>query len=139
MSSFRVSNTFLSWATNTGSRRGLFNFAQSALPLLLESVDSSPHPPSLIVTGATASLRGGVNFLDFAAGKFAKRAITQSLSREFGPKGVHVAHAIIDGVIDIPRTAALKSRINGGAPDGVISPDAVSDSCKEASLWRSKM
>lgn len=57
---------------------GLFNFAQATLPLLLASVDSSPHPPTLLVTGATASLRGGVKFADFAAGKFAKRAITQS-------------------------------------------------------------
>lgn len=57
---------------------GLFNFAQATLPLLLASVDSSPYPPTLLVTGATASLRGGVKFADFAAGKFAKRALTQS-------------------------------------------------------------
>lgn len=57
---------------------GLFHFAQASLPLLLASVDKSPHPPTLLVTGATASLRGGVKFADFAAGKFAKRAITQS-------------------------------------------------------------
>lgn len=107
-------------------RHGLFNFAQSILPLLLDSVDSSPHPPSLIVTGATASLRGSVKFADFAAGKFAVRAITQSLAREFGPKGVHVSHAIIDGGIDIPRLADHKSKFNNGLPDGMLSPDAVS-------------
>lgn len=109
------------------NRHGLFNFAQATLPLLLESVDASPpYPPTLLVTGATASLRGGVKFADFAAGKFAKRAITQSLAREFGPKGVHVAHIIIDGGIDIPRLAEYKGRFNGGAPDGMLSPDAVS-------------
>lgn len=105
---------------------GLFLFAQSTLPLLLESVDSSPHPPSLIVTGATASIRGSAKFANFAAGKFAARAITQSLAREFGPRGVHVAHAIIDGGIDIPRLAEYKHKFNNGAPDGLISPDSVS-------------
>lgn len=67
-------------------RGGLFNFAQSSIPLLLESVDDAPHPPTLIVTGATASLKGSARFATFAAGKFAKRAIAQSLAREFGPK-----------------------------------------------------
>ena len=60
----------------------------------------------------------------FASGKFALRATGQSLAREFGPKGVHVAHAIIDGVIDIPRTHSWP--VNGGAPDGKINSDAVS-------------
>jgi len=103
---------------------GFFLFAQATLPLLLESVESSPHPPSLIITGATASLRGSATMSSFASGKFALRATGQSLAREFGPKGVHVAHAIIDGVIDIPRTKEWP--INGGVPDGKISPDAVS-------------
>lgn len=40
----------------------------------------------------------------FAAGKFALRALSTSIAKEFGPQGVHVAHAVIDGVIDIPRT-----------------------------------
>jgi len=105
---------------------GFFLFAQATLPLLLESVESSPHPPSLIVTGATASLRGSATMSSFASGKFAKRATAQSLAREFGPKGVHVAHAIIDGVIDIPRTREWP--VNGGVPDGKIDPDAIADS-----------
>ncbi len=60
----------------------------------------------------------------FASGKFAMRATAQSLAREFGPKGVHVAHAIIDGVIDIPRTKDWP--VNGGVEDGKISSEAVS-------------
>lgn len=60
----------------------------------------------------------------FASGKFALRATGQSLAREFGPKGVHVAHVIVDGVIDIPRTKEWPA--NGGAPDGKISSEAVS-------------
>jgi NAD(P)-dependent dehydrogenase (short-subunit alcohol dehydrogenase family) len=88
-------------------------------------VADSPNPPSLIITGATASVRGSAYFGSFAAGKFALRALGQSLAREFGPRGVHVAHAIIDGVIDIPRTREYN--VNNGAEDGKIQPDAVSD------------
>lgn len=51
---------------------------------------------SLIFTGATAALRGGAKLGTFAAGKFALRALTQSLAREFHPQGIHVAHVIID-------------------------------------------
>jgi len=59
----------------------------------------------------------------FASGKFALRALSQSLAREFGPKGVHVSHAIIDGVIDIPRT---KEWLKDAGPDAKISTDGVS-------------
>jgi hypothetical protein len=66
----------------------------------------------------------------------ARRALTQSLAREFGPKGVHVAHAIIDGVIDIPRTKSYTT-VNGGVEDGKISPDAVSSCLSQITLLRS--
>ncbi|OOF90006.1 hypothetical protein ASPCADRAFT_212311, partial [Aspergillus carbonarius ITEM 5010] len=85
--------------------KGAFNFAQAVLPLFpTDTNTSTQHPPTLIFTGATASLKGSANFASFAAGKFALRALAQSLAREFGPKGIHVSHVIIDGVIDIPRT-----------------------------------
>ncbi|KAK2001270.1 short chain dehydrogenase [Colletotrichum falcatum] len=105
--------------------KGFFTFAQKTLPLLLESVPESPHPPSLIITGATASIKGSALFGSFAAGKFALRALGQSLAREFGPKGVHVSHATIDGVIDTPRSKDWA--INNGAEDGKISPDAIAE------------
>jgi NAD(P)-dependent dehydrogenase (short-subunit alcohol dehydrogenase family) len=54
---------------------------------------------TIIFTGATAAMRGGVNFAAFAMGKFGLRALAQSMARELGPKGVHVAHTIIDGGI----------------------------------------
>jgi len=54
---------------------------------------------SILFTGATASLRGGANFVNLAVGKFGLRAVAQSMARELGPKGVHVAHVIIDGQI----------------------------------------
>ena len=90
---------------------------------MLEAVEASKNPPTLVVTGATASLRGSARMSVFAAGKFAQRALTQSLAREFGPKGVHVALAIIDGGIDTPWGKSFV--MNGGVADGKISPDAV--------------
>ncbi|KAI0191863.1 NAD(P)-binding protein [Astrocystis sublimbata] len=106
--------------------RGFFNFAQKTLPLLEAAVSSSPHPPSLIVTGATASVKGSARFATFAAGKWGVRALAQSLAREYGPKGVHVAHAVIDGVITGPRTEGY-TNVNGGAADGKISADSIAE------------
>lgn len=110
------------WESNS---KGLFLFAQAALPLLLDSVSTSPYPPTLIITGATASVRGSALCAAFAQGKFAQRAVGQSLAREFGPQGVHIAHAIIDGVIDIPKTKDYK--VNGGVEDGKIKPEAIAE------------
>ncbi|KAI1656573.1 NAD(P)-binding protein [Daldinia decipiens] len=109
-----------------GNARGLFNFAQKTLPLLLDAVPESEHPPTLLITGATASIRGSYLFSTMAASMFARRALGQSLAREFGPKGVHVAHAIVDGVIDIPRTSHYSP--NNGAEDGKIRADAIAES-----------
>lgn len=64
---------------------------------------------TIIFTGATASLRGSTNFGGFAASKFALRALAQSMAREFSPKGVHVAHVIIDGEINTPGQVQSKS------------------------------
>ncbi|KAJ5746244.1 Short-chain dehydrogenase/reductase SDR [Penicillium odoratum] len=107
-----------------GQAKGGFNFAKRALPLLLNAKASAAHPPTLIFTGATASVRGSPNFAAFAAGKFALRALAQSLAREFGPQGIHVSHAIIDGVIDIPRTKAWVFEHE----DAKLNPDAIADS-----------
>ena len=76
----------------------------------------------MIFTGATASLEGSAALSAFASGKFALRALAQSLAREFGPQGVHVSHVIIDGVIDIPRTKEWTFEHE----DAKLDPDAVS-------------
>ena len=83
---------------------------------------------TIIFTGATASLRGGSGFSAFAGAKFALRALAQSMARELGPKGIHVAHSIIDGAIDtawiaenFPQRYALKDR------DGILNPDHIAD------------
>ena len=77
---------------------------------------------TILFTGATASLRGGANFHNLAVPKFGLRALAQSMAREFGPRGVHVAHVIIDGQILSERYADLaKER----PEDGLLAPDAI--------------
>ena len=83
---------------------------------------------SIFFTGATASMRGGSGFAAFSSAKFALRAVSQSMARELGPQGIHVAHFIIDGAIDtafikenFPDTYALKEK------DGILQPDAIAD------------
>lgn len=102
--------------------KGGFNFAKYSLPLLLQGRALSPYSPTLIFTGATASLKGSAGFAAFSSGKFALRALAQSLAREFGPQGLHVSHTVIDGVIDVPR---MKNRVFD-IEDAKLSPDAVS-------------
>ncbi|MFL1483610.1 SDR family oxidoreductase [Marinobacter sp. LN3S78] len=83
---------------------------------------------TIIFTGATASLRGGSGFSAFAGAKFALRALAQSMARELGPQGIHVAHSIIDGAIDtdfirdnFPDRYALKGQ------DGILNPDHIAE------------
>lgn len=70
----------------------------------------------IFFTGATASMRGGVGYSAFAGGKFALRALAQSMARELGPQGIHVAHLVIDSGVD---TAFVRERIvaRGKDPD----------------------
>lgn len=56
---------------------------------------------TILFTGATASLRGSAHFAPFAIAKFGLRALAQSMARELGPKGIHVAHVVIDGQIGV--------------------------------------
>ncbi|HET8726400.1 MAG TPA: SDR family NAD(P)-dependent oxidoreductase [Alphaproteobacteria bacterium] len=58
---------------------------------------------TILFTGATASLRGGARFANLAVPKFGLRALAQSMARELGPQGIHVAHVVIDGQIATPR------------------------------------
>ncbi len=88
------------WASMVQSA---FLLAQSTLPAML------PEGGTFIVSGATASLRGGARFSAFASAKFALRGLTQSLAREYQPQGIHVCHAILDGIIDTDRSRKLHS------------------------------
>ena len=84
---------------------------------------------SIFFTGATASMRGSSGFSAFAGAKHGLRALAQSMARELGPKGIHVAQIIIDGAIDtefirdnFPQRYALKER------DGIVDPEAIAES-----------
>ncbi|HZF25513.1 MAG TPA: SDR family NAD(P)-dependent oxidoreductase [Steroidobacteraceae bacterium] len=79
---------------------------------------------TILFTGATASLRGAAGFANLASPKFALRAVAQSLARELGPKGIHVAHAIIDGQIHSRRYAHLADE---RGPDSLLDPTAIAE------------
>jgi NAD(P)-dependent dehydrogenase (short-subunit alcohol dehydrogenase family) len=83
---------------------------------------------TLLFTGATASLRGGVGFAAFAGGKAALRALAQSMARELGPKGLHVAHVIIDGLIDTAFAREhFAQRIAAVGPEGILNPEHIAE------------
>ncbi len=83
---------------------------------------------SIIFTGATASLRGKPPFTAFASAKAALRSLAQSMAREFGPSGIHVAHVVIDGGIDGEKlnSAVPQLKEQRGA-DGLLNIDAIAD------------
>jgi NAD(P)-dependent dehydrogenase (short-subunit alcohol dehydrogenase family) len=117
------------WRTNV---LGGFIFARAALSLLLDTSEAATGTVaerSLIFTGATASLRGRPPFAAFAAAKAGLRSLGQSLAREFGPRGVHVAHVVIDGGIDGERLrSAAPQRVESAGPGGLLQPDAIAES-----------
>jgi short-subunit dehydrogenase len=83
---------------------------------------------TILFTGATASLRGSANFAAFAGAKHALRALAQSMARELGPRGIHVAHVVVDGAIDtafirenFPERYALKEK------DGILAPEHIAE------------
>jgi NAD(P)-dependent dehydrogenase (short-subunit alcohol dehydrogenase family) len=80
---------------------------------------------SILFTGATASLRGGARFANLACPKFALRALAQSMARELGPRGVHVAHVIIDGQISRPGPDGANAP---NTPDAQLEPSAIAES-----------
>jgi NAD(P)-dependent dehydrogenase (short-subunit alcohol dehydrogenase family) len=83
---------------------------------------------TILFTGASASLRGRAGFAAFSGAKHALRALAQSMAKELGPQGIHVAHVVIDGAIDtewirqnFPQRAALKEQ------DGILDPEAIAE------------
>jgi len=98
---------------------GAVNFSQNVLRSF-ENLKDNKHPPSLIFTGATASVKSNARSSAFATSKFALRALAFSLAKEFGPKQIHIAHVVVDGVIDIPKTKEYKVAAK-------LSPDDMAD------------
>jgi NAD(P)-dependent dehydrogenase (short-subunit alcohol dehydrogenase family) len=102
---------------------GGFVFSRAALQALLPQQQGT-----LLITGATASLRGKPPFAAFAAAKAALRSLSQTFAREFGPKGIHVAHVVIDGGIDGERLRNnAPERVKAAGEDGLLSPDAIAE------------
>jgi NAD(P)-dependent dehydrogenase (short-subunit alcohol dehydrogenase family) len=105
---------------------GFLNGREAARRMVARAGDG--HKGTIIFTGATASLRGSANFAAFAGAKHALRALAQSMARELGPRGIHVAHVIVDAAIDtafvrenFPERYALKER------DGIVDPDHIAE------------
>ena len=105
------------WRTCTLSA---FLCAKAALPALLETGGS------LLFTGASASMRGRPGFAHFGAAKAALRNLAQSLAKDFGPRGVHVGHVVVDGVINGEMVQNfLSDYLDHLGEDGSLEPDAI--------------
>jgi len=80
---------------------------------------------TIIFTGATSAVRGRGGALGFSAAKFAVRGMAESMARELGPEGIHVAHVVIDGQIETPEVRELQPDRD---EDEYLDPDAIADS-----------
>ena len=92
---------------------------------------------TILFSGATSAVRGRAGAIAFSSAKFAMRGLASSLAREVGPNGIHVAHVIIDGVIDTP---SLRERYELQQDDPLLVPDAIADTYwalvqQERSAW----
>jgi NAD(P)-dependent dehydrogenase (short-subunit alcohol dehydrogenase family) len=111
---------------------GAFLCAREAVPDMLKRAAGA-----IIFTGATSSVRGRGGAIAFSSAKFAVRGLAQSLAVELWPKGVHVAHVIIDGVIDTPK---VRQTYEPSAKEPLLKPEAIADSYwnliqQERSAW----
>ncbi len=118
-----------SWKVNCF---GAFLAVQQVLPAMVERGGGT-----ILLTGATASVRGSAKFAGLAVGKFGLRALSQSLAREFGPQGIHVAHIMIDGQINTPRVQAI---MPDRQKQTLLAPEAIAETYwqlhrQEATAW----
>ena len=97
---------------------GGFLVAQAAVKRMLPCKEGA-----LLFTGASASVKGYAQSAAFAMGKFALRGLAQSLARELGPQGIHVAHFIIDGGI-----RSARRPVEADKPDALLDPNAIAQS-----------
>lgn len=104
------------WQVNC---HGAFLAAREVLPAMLAA-----GAGTILCTGATAARRGGACSAGLAVGKFGLRALAQSMAREFGPRGIHVAHVVIDGQIGTP---AAQEREPERAADTLLEPAAIAE------------
>ena len=96
---------------------------------------------TIIFTGATSATRGGAEFAAFAAAKAGLRSIAQSMARSLGPRGIHVCHVVVDGVIDMPAIHERFPDLVANLPEGgMLNTDAIAETyyalhCQDRSAW----
>ncbi len=98
---------------------GAFLGAHEVIPAML-----SLGRGTILLTGATAALRGSANYSCLSVGKFGLRALGESLARELHPRGIHVAHIILDGAIATPRARAM---FPGRPTHTLLDPDSIAE------------
>src|SRR5258707_9098229 len=99
---------------------GAFLCAREAVPDMLKR-----QRGAILFTGATSSVRGRGGAVAFSSAKFAMRGLAESLAVELWPRGIHVAHVVIDGVIDTPK---VRRRYKPSAREPLLKPEAIADS-----------
>jgi NAD(P)-dependent dehydrogenase (short-subunit alcohol dehydrogenase family) len=112
-----------SWKVNCF---GAFLAVQQVLPAMVERGRGT-----ILLTGATAAVKGSAKFAALAVGKFGLRALAQSLAREFSPQGIHVAHIIIDGMINTQRVRAMASEAEEHT---LLAPEAFAQHLRSRSV-----
>ena len=98
---------------------GLLYLAREAAPDMIKAGKGT-----ILVTGNTSAVRGKANFSGFAPTKAAQRILAESIARDLGPRGIHVAYVLIDAVIDVPR---MRERFRGEPDEFFIKPSAIAD------------
>ncbi len=121
------------WRVNV---QGLVAATKAALPQLRQH-----NIASIVVTSASAATRGRANTAPFASAKAAQRSLAQSLARQLGPEGIHVANVVIDGIVDLPRT---RERLADKPDDFFVKPSAFADAVwtlchQDPSAWTSEL
>jgi NAD(P)-dependent dehydrogenase (short-subunit alcohol dehydrogenase family) len=98
---------------------GLLYLAREVAPDMIKAGNGA-----ILVTGNTSSIRGKANFAGFAPTKAAQRILSESIARDLGPRGIHVAYILIDAVIDVPR---MRERLADAPDEFFIKPSAIAD------------
>jgi NAD(P)-dependent dehydrogenase (short-subunit alcohol dehydrogenase family) len=105
------------------------NFQVNVMGLLYLARELAPDmikagKGAILVTGNTSAIRGKANFSGFAPTKAAQRILSESIARDLGPRGIHVAYVLIDAVIDVPR---MRDRLREAPDEFFIKPSAIAD------------
>ena len=98
---------------------GLLYLARELAPDMIKAGSGT-----ILVTGNTSAIRGKANFAGFAPTKAAQRILSESIARDLGPRGIHVAYVLIDAVIDVPR---MRERLPEAPDEFFIKPPAIAD------------